>query len=340
MTVSIRKRGGLRWVGLLVGIVLVGGLVALSPLPRVLEKLWSPKPKDVVARVGNREITEGQVDRAIRERLWREARTLEAMTPEGMKAERRAALEELIDEELLTAKADAADIRLEDKDLAERWMRFVKRFGSKEEMIAAAKAQGIDGESELRERLAAEIRRERFLEGKIGPVSDVSDDEARKWFEGNSKSLEIPERAEVRHVFLATLDHPSEEAKAKLEAALAELTAGRKDFATLAREISEDEATKNTGGSLGWMSRERLPADFEAPVFALPLNKPTLVRTRLGWHLLEVTGRKPPEARNFEQAKPEVLATLRTMKREKALEDYRETLRKNEAGRIEVFEAP
>lgn len=319
---------------------MIGAAVAGGPLARFLGRLWTPLPKDVVARVGERRITEGQVERALRERLWREARTLEAMTPEGIKAERGAALEELIDEELLSAKVAAAKTQVEESELTERWARFVKRFGSKAEMIASAKGQGIGGESELRERLAAGLRMEKFLEGKIGPVSEVSDGEARKWFEANAKSLELPERTEVRHVFLATLDHPSEEAKAKLEEALAELTAGRKDFATLAREISEDEATKNVGGSLGWMSRGRLPADFEAPVFALPVNKPALVRTRLGWHLLEVTGRKPPEARNFEQSKPEVLAALRTMKRERALEDYRETLRRNEAGRIEVFEFP
>ncbi len=335
--VSMWNRSALRWAGMVLGVYLVCDGLMGGPVWRFVREAVFPQPKDVVARVAGRPITEGQVERALRERLWREARTVEGMTPEELKGERGAALEELIDGELLRGKARAAGIVVGENELEERWERWVRSFGSKEEMVSAAKGQGIGGEAELRERLAGVMRQEKYLETKIGPAAEVGEEEARKWFEENGKRLEIPERVEVRHVFLATLDHPSDEAKARLEAALAELTAGKKDFSTLAREISEDEATKNAGGALGWMSRGRLPADFEAPVFALPLNKPTLVRTRLGWHLLEVTGKKAAEARSFDQAKPEVLAALRTMKREKALEDYRAALRKSEAGRVEVM---
>lgn len=53
---------------------------------------------------------------------------------------------------------------------------------------------------------------------------------------------------------------------------------------------------------------ERLPADFGAPVFSLDEDKPTILRSRPGWHLVEVTGRKPVEPRTFEQAKSEIPA--------------------------------
>lgn len=320
---------------MVLGIYLVCDGLLGGPVLRRLQEAVFPQRRDVAARVCGRTITEGQVERALRERLWRLGMEAEELTADERGVERRKALEELIDGELLGAKA--AGMVVGEKELEERWERWVRRFGSKEEMVSAAKGQGIGGEAELRERLAGLMRQEKYLETRIGPAAEVGEEEARKWFEENGKRLEIPERVEVRHVFLATLDHPSEEAKARLEAALAELTAGKKDFSTLAREISEDEGTKQAGGALGWMSRGRLPADFEAPVFAVPVNKPTLVRTRLGWHLLEITGRKPAEARSFDQAKPEVLAALRTMKREKALEDYRAALRKSEAGRIEVM---
>lgn len=333
--VSMWNRSALRWAGMVLGIYLVCDGLLGGPVLRRLQEAVFPQRRDVAARVCGRTITEGQVERALRERLWRLGMEAEELTADERGVERRKALEELIDGELLGAKA--AGMVVGEKELEERWERWVRRFGSKEEMVSAAKGQGIGGEAELRERLAGLMRQEKYLETRIGPAAEVGEEEARKWFEENGKRLEIPERVEVRHVFLATLDHPSEEAKARLEAALAELTAGKKDFSTLAREISEDEGTKQAGGALGWMSRGRLPADFEAPVFAVPVNKPTLVRTRLGWHLLEITGRKPAEARSFDQAKPEVLAALRTMKREKALEDYRAALRKSEAGRIEVM---
>ena len=199
------------------------------------------------------------------------------------------------------------------------------------------KSQGIGTESDLRDRLAARIQQEKYVESKIAPLSEVTDDEARKWFEDHAKELALPERIEARHVFIATLETPAEQAKASLEAALADLAAGRKDFAGLAKQLSADPATKDKGGSLGWMTRGRLPVDFAAPVFTMPLHKPALVRTRLGWHLVEVTGRKPAEARSFDQAKPEVFAALRILKRRQAVQEYRDALRRFEAAKIQVF---
>jgi parvulin-like peptidyl-prolyl isomerase len=204
-------------------------------------------------------------------------------------------------------------------------------------MESAMKSQGIASERELRRRLAARIRQEKYVELKIGPAVKVDDAEARKWFDENRAGLALPERVEARHVFLPALDHPPQEAKAKLEAALADLTSGKMDFATLAAQLSEDPATKDKGGALGWMTRERLPADFAAAVFALPSNKPALVRTRLGWHLVEVTGRKPAGPRAFDDAREEVIAALQAVKRRQAAADFRKALRRTEAAGIEVF---
>jgi len=293
----------------------------------------------VVGRAFNHRITRGQLDRAVREHLWLEGKTIESLTPENLKSVRDAALDELIDHELLRVKtaAVAAQLKVSDEEVNERLRRLLGRFASKGEMESAMKSQGITSERDLRSRLAARIQQEKFVESKIGPLAKVTDEEARKWFGENRKDLSIPERVEVRHVFIPTLDHPPEEAKLKLEAALADLTAKKKDFATLAREISEDPATKDTGGTLGWMTRSRLPVDFAAPVFSLPRNKPALVRTRLGWHLVEVTARKAAEPLTFEQAKPEIIAALEAVKRRKAISDSRAALRKDEAENIEVF---
>ena len=124
------------------------------------------------------------------------------------------------------------------------------------------KSQGIASESDLRDRLAARIQQEKYVELKTGPLAVVTGDEARAWFEQNRDKLALPERVRARHVFLATLERPEQEAKALLETALADLTAGTADFATLASRLSEDPASKTRGGDLGWMSRARLPADF------------------------------------------------------------------------------
>jgi parvulin-like peptidyl-prolyl isomerase len=307
--------------------------------PRSPEAIARAKANQVVARVFNFQITRSQLERALAERLWLEGKNLDSLPPAARKTARYAALNDLIDHELLRVKtkANAPDLKVSDAEIDAHFQLFSKQFESHDAMLHAMKSQGIGSERDLRDRLAARIQQEKYVESKIAPLIVVTDDEAREWFAKNQESLANPERIEVRHIFLPTLDHPSEEAKAKLETALSELTSGTKDFATLAKEISEDPATRERGGSLGWMTRSRLPDDFAAKVFPLPLNQPTLIQTRIGWHLVEITDRQSAEPRSFEEARSEVLAALETIKRRQATVEFRDALRVFETAKIEVF---
>ncbi|NJM37940.1 MAG: peptidyl-prolyl cis-trans isomerase [Akkermansiaceae bacterium] len=85
------------------------------------------------------------------------------------------------------------------------------------------------------------------------------------------------------------------------------------------------------------MSRDRLPEDFAKPVFQLEKNTPTIVQTKLGWHLVEITARKPAEPRTFQQAEPEIHSALEAIKRRQAVNDLRTQLRKSMSEKIRVF---
>jgi parvulin-like peptidyl-prolyl isomerase len=309
-----------------------------GPLFRAIEKYRTPET-ELAARVAGHPITRSQLDRAIGEHLWLQGKSAGSVTPAELKIARKAALDELIDHELLRlqVKASSVPLAVTDEEIHARLRRLVGRFESKGALETAMKSQGIATEEHLSARLAARIRQEKLIESRIRPSIQITDAEALQWFEENQQAISLPERVEARHIFLPTLDHPPEEAKQKLDAALADLIGKKKDFPSLAREISEDPATKDNGGELGWMTSDRLPADFGAPVFSLPVNQPTLLRTRLGWHLVEVTARKPAEPRTFEQAKPEILAALEAIKRRQATEDLRKSLRQQEDAKIEIF---
>lgn len=321
-------------------IYLVGDLgVWHGPLYRRHATSTTARDRQVVARVCNHPVTRSQFERAVCEHLWLAGKANAALTPQDRQIARAAALEDVINHELLRCKAAAnvPQLTVGDAEITERLNRFRGRFESNAEMASAMKSQGIASEHELRAHLAARLQQEKYVESRVGPLAQVTDEEARQWFADNRRNLTNPERVEVRHIFIATLDTAPEVAKAKLAAAQAELTDRKKDFATLARELSEDPASTGAGGSLGWMTRARLPADFAAAVFALAPHTPTLVRTRIGWHLVEVTGRKPAEPRTFEQAKPEIRAALEAVKRQQAATQFRAALRQFEASNIEVF---
>lgn len=323
-------RSALSFVLFAAALYLVGATFFLNgPVSRTIRGLWTNPRSAPVARVGGREISHSQLDRAVAEALWRDAKSEEDLAPVVVAKLRVEVLDELIDEELLRAKtATATDLPSPtDAEIDARMKRFKARFPDQSSALTAMKSQGAGGEAELRGRIAAELSEEKFLDRTIAPAIAVTNAEAREWFTANEKAMSQPERLAARHVFLATLNRARDEVRQTLEQALIALTSGQKDFPALARELSEDPATKDSGGDLGWMTRSRLPADFSAAVFQLEPHQPTLIQTALGWHLVEVTDHKLAEPRTYESAKPEIIAALAAEKRQRAVADFRKSLR-------------
>lgn len=300
------------------------------------ESIAKAKANGVVARVFNHPITRTQLDYAIHEHLWLEGKTAADLSPAERKLVTYAALDELIDHQLLRLKT-TMELPVSDTEIEDRLKRFVGRFETKSDLQSAMKSMGIPDETALRQRLAARIQQEKHVALRVDPLVKVSAEEIAKFYEANKDSLSIPERIRAKHVFVATLNKPSDEAKGILEKALADLESGKKNFATLAKEISEDYATKEKGGDLGWMGKARLPADFGEAAFAMEKEKAALVRTKLGWHILEITDRKPAEPRSLEDAKAEITAALAATKRYQAVNDFRTALRKSEEHKIDIF---
>ena len=73
------------------------------------------------------------------------------------------------------------------------------------------------------------------------------------------------------------------------------------ELATLARERSADNATRDTGGDLGWVTRGVMVKPFEDVVFALAKGKVGgPVRTNIGFHVVMVDDVEEPALPAFE----------------------------------------
>ncbi len=307
--------------------------------PNSPEAIAKAKANGVVARVFNHQITRRQLDHAIHERLWLEGKNPSTLSPDARKLVTYAALGDLIDHELLRVKTkvNTLELPVSDAEIDARVRRFASRFETKGHLESAMKAMGIPDGTSLRNRIAARIQQEKYVAMRVDPLVIVSEEEIAAFHETNRQDLAIPERIRVGHIFLATLERPPDEAEKTLRQALADLTAGEKDFATLAKGLSDDPATREKAGDLGWMSRARLPADFAEQVFRLPLGSPTLIQTTLGWHLVKVTGREAARPRNLDECREEIRAALAASKRHQSVEQFRAALRRFEAEKIDIF---
>ena len=318
-----------------------------GPLKRELRRMFPTREdkvaeaisQEICARVYNAPIYLGQVERRVQERLWRTGRDAGRVGGSEMEMLRWLALDELIAEALLRIKVrvNIEQARVSTAAVDAELARFMSRFDSPEELSVALAAQGIAGREELRLRIQARLEQEKYVLSKIRASIAISEDQARGWYNRNQDELTTPECRQVRHIFLATLNRPSATAKESLMVHLAAIQAGQADFAEVAAMISEDERSKLLGGELGWMRKDRLADEFAAHAFSISANTPSLVGTKLGWHIIEVTGIRPAELLPYEMMRDEIIAALSDQRRKQALDEYRHQLRLLNHEQVEIY---
>jgi peptidyl-prolyl cis-trans isomerase D len=124
-----------------------------------------------------------------------------------------------------------------------------------------------------------------------------------------------PQQVQVRQILKKLPADASDADVAKLKGQLGELKdqiKGGADFAALAKQHSDDEATKANGGDLGWVKRGQMAKALVDAVIDLKKDAiaTEIVRTPQGLHLLQVTDVKPPERQELEAVKRDVAASI------------------------------
>lgn len=168
-----------------------------------------------------------------------------------------------------------------------------------------------------------------LLNDQIAKSIQVSEDEARKFYLQNQDFFKR-QQEEIRasHILFSS--------QAQANSAYSRLKKGE-DFGLLARELSLDSLTRNTGGDIGYFSLSntdplvaRVASDLKTGMFSPPF------RTGMGYHILKVTDRKPKGSiREFEEVKPALMNQLLQEKRNQAITNLVDELKKK--AKIEKF---
>jgi len=93
------------------------------------------------------------------------------------------------------------------------------------------------------------------------------------------------------------------------------------DFATLAKEQSDDAVTKANGGDLGTVGHNRLPQSVDQVAFTIPvgeLSEP--IKSPQGYHIIKVESR---QEKTFVEVKPEIERKLNAELVRKAMENLK-----------------
>jgi len=186
-----------------------------------------------------------------------------------------------------------------------------------------------------RDELMRKLREDKLRAVVIGAISP-SDEELKEYFEEHKPQFVTPEMVRARHILIKVAeDAPEEEvaqARTRIEELKQRLDEGA-DFAELAKEYSEDEATASKGGDLGWFERGRMVKEFEEAAFALqPGEVSDIVRTQYGFHLIKLEERRP--ASTFEDVKDQVRQAYIDDQKQQRFDDWYNEVR--DAAEVEI----
>jgi peptidyl-prolyl cis-trans isomerase D len=234
------------------------------------------------------------------------------MSPEAYEAEKRQALQlsQLQDGIRVSHFMTAAELKrvldLQSQEREVSWVVLpVEKFASTAAIDDAAIQAYYDKNRD--QFLTTESVSLEFAELRLEAISSQvtpSEEDLRKLYESDKNRFVQPERRRARHIlFQAADDAAAPEALKKAEQALADVRAG-KDFATVAKERSQDAGSAPQGGDLGWAERGQFVGPFEDAIFSMKADEIRgPVKTQFGYHVIKLEGIEPGKTKSFEDAR-------------------------------------
>nr|WP_298410746.1 peptidylprolyl isomerase [uncultured Halomonas sp.] len=131
----------------------------------------------------------------------------------------------------------------------------------------------------------------------------------------------------VRHILIETNPtQNAQQAEALAEQARQRIASGQ-DFARVAQEVSDDRGSALNGGDLGWVRPGQMVPGFEEAMTSLPVGEISQpVRSRFGYHLIEVLERRQQDVTN-EAQRNQIRDTLFQRKANDELETWMQQIR-------------
>jgi peptidyl-prolyl cis-trans isomerase D len=151
----------------------------------------------------------------------------------------------------------------------------------------------------------------------------VTADDLRGYYDQNRERYRVPEQVKVSHIWIKMPlpgadgkidDKAVAEAQHRADDLLKQLKGGAK-FEDVAKKYSEDPGSSNVGGSLGWIGKGQMTADFEKTAFSLPKGQISdVVKTLDGFHIIRVDDKQDAHVKPLDEVKAQIEPILKHQK--------------------------
>ncbi len=297
----------------------------------------------VVAKGNGIEVKKGDVDMAVLEYKANLAADGQALPP-GMSEELRVKIRDrIIALKVVLGLATEAD-RKAGLDVANKFIAEAKKEArTDKEYKRKLMTRGFTverWEAQIRDKEISNVVLQRLLRSKI----TVTDQELKDYYNSHPEEFRKPELLRAAHILLSTTDSRtrrpvSDEEKTRkrrIAEKLQERAAKGEDFARLAKEFSDDPASKDKGGVYVFPRGQMIP-EFEAAAFALRVGEVSkVVETKFGYHIIKSLERQPSSQIGYAEVAEQLRGGLIQKKFTEALPAFLEA-EKKVAG-VEVLE--
>lgn len=227
--------------------------------------------------------------------------------PAGRDAVLRQIIQQRVSDLLLVQGARKAGVTVSEVEVVgvveQQIQRVRQNFGTEAAFTQALQESGTtltEYRQELTRQAVEQRLVQRYVQQRMSkmPVPPVSDQEARTLFDQQRQGLgNRPANVTFQQVIIQPQASDSAKARARreAEAAVAQLAAGEK-FEDVARRVSDDPASRERGGDLGWFRPGAMVPQFEQAVFALrPGETSGIVESDFGFHVIRLEKVRGPE---------------------------------------------
>lgn len=287
-------------------------------------------PSDAIAIVGDQPVLKSAFDALLDQRR----KSAEAQggtfptvgTPE-YETLKNQAVEYLVQRNELDQEAVGLGIAVTDDEVQTRLTELKQQYfqGDDAKYQAELTAQGLTEEQVLQD-LRFQALSDKLYE-KVTEGVTVSDAEIQAYYDANKETqFKNPESRKVAHILVKT--------KKEADAVKARLDKGE-DFATVAKEVSTDEGTKQAGGELVAVKGQTV-APFEKAAYALEtgaISDP--VKSEFGFHVIKALEDVKPEAISpLDEVEPVIRSDLETERKGRAVDAWVQALAVKYEGKV------
>ena len=304
--------------------------VLIFILAGILTALAHGEVVDKIAVIVNCEvITQREVERLM-EPIGRQYRTLynKDELPGKLEEARENIINQLIEDRLILGEAKRLNIEVSEQDLDARIEETRRRFESNEQFEKALLEQGLNVR-DLKTRFKEQLMTRRLIDQKVGSRIMITPVEISDYYNQHKEEFASAEEVKVRMILIRPKSEGNaREALIQAKEILRRVREGG-DFAGLAKEYSEGPYAAE-GGLMGDVKRGDLLPQLEDVVFSMDEGEVSeIVQTALGYHILKVEEKAPPQTRGLTDVRHEVEEAIFRIKMKDKVGEWVQGLRKN-----------